>query len=142
MSRAGAALGALVLGAAMYVGAPLLLKPAPPPGPLVQWPEQGWAPPPERGAVFRHGDRVEQIEGSLRAAPPGSPLVFGQPLDLNLASAAQLQALPGLGPSLAARVVSSRDEEGPFLAVAELERVKGIGPATRARVEPWLVVSE
>ena len=51
------------------------------------------------------------------------------PIDVNAATAAQLQALPGIGPSLAAAIVAYRSEHGPFGSLDELEEVPGIGPA-------------
>lgn len=51
---------------------------------------------------------------------------------VNEASATELEALPGIGPALAARIVSYRASHGPFLAVGDLARVSGIG---RVRVE-------
>ncbi|HUL70722.1 MAG TPA: helix-hairpin-helix domain-containing protein [Gemmatimonadales bacterium] len=55
-------------------------------------------------------------------------------LDLNVASAAQLERLPGIGPSLASRIVVFRGKHGPFASVDDLVRVGGIGPATLQRV--------
>ena len=50
------------------------------------------------------------------------------PLDINRATAAQLEALPGIGPALAGRIVDYREENGGFLSVEELLNVEGIGP--------------
>ncbi|GAB4205257.1 MAG: hypothetical protein OHK0013_21000 [Sandaracinaceae bacterium] len=67
------------------------------------------------------------------AVPAAAPPVHAPgPLDLNLASAAELERLPRIGPALAARIVADREENGPFLRVEELDRVQGIGPATLA----------
>jgi competence protein ComEA len=54
-------------------------------------------------------------------------------LDVNRAGVEELQALPGIGPALARRIVESRAREGPFKGPEELLRVKGIGPATLNR---------
>ena len=51
------------------------------------------------------------------------------PLDLNQATAAELDVLPGVGPATAAAIVADREQNGPFLSVDELTRVRGIGPA-------------
>ena len=51
------------------------------------------------------------------------------PIDVNTATAAELQALPGIGPSLAAAIVAHRTEHGPFGSLDELQEVPGIGPA-------------
>ena len=50
------------------------------------------------------------------------------PLNLNLATAAQLEALPGIGPALAGRIVDYRQTCGGFSSVEELLNVEGIGP--------------
>ncbi len=51
-------------------------------------------------------------------------------LDVNVASAAELTSLPGIGPALADRIVAAR----PFVDAADLARVRGIGPAKLARI--------
>lgn len=57
------------------------------------------------------------------------------PVDLDTASAAAIERLPGIGPALARRIVSDRDANGPFGCLAALDRVKGIGPALLARLD-------
>jgi competence protein ComEA len=57
-------------------------------------------------------------------------------LDLNSATADELRTLPGVGEVLAARIVQSRLEQGPFRSVEEVERVPGIGPRLRERIAP------
>jgi tRNA threonylcarbamoyladenosine biosynthesis protein TsaE len=61
-------------------------------------------------------------------------------VDLNRASAALLQRLPGVGPVRAAAIVEARSE-APFATVRELERVRGIGPRTRSGLEEWVFVA-
>lgn len=61
-----------------------------------------------------------------------------QPLSLNTASAAELACLPGIGPGLAARIVTHRTAHGPFREVKELQQVPGFGPARVARLAPLL----
>ncbi len=57
------------------------------------------------------------------------------PLDLNTATLAQLDALPGIGPVLAQRVLDWRTEHGRFASVDQLREVSGIGEATYAKLE-------
>jgi competence protein ComEA len=64
-------------------------------------------------------------------APPGPapPTTASGPLDLNRATAEQLDVLPGIGPSTAQAIVAHREEHGPYASVDALEDVRGIGPA-------------
>ncbi len=58
----------------------------------------------------------------------------GGRLDLNTATASDLDALPGIGPVLAERIVAHRSEVGPFRSVDQLDDVPGIGPAIAAEL--------
>ncbi len=60
-------------------------------------------------------------------APSGAPPAPGGPLDLNAATADQLDALPGIGPVLADRIVEWRTAHGRFASVEQLREVSGIG---------------
>jgi competence protein ComEA len=51
------------------------------------------------------------------------------PLDLNQATAAELDTLPGVGPATAKAIVDYRTDHGPFSSVDDLLAVRGIGPA-------------
>ncbi len=73
-------------------------------------------------------------------AAAGGAYAGRTPLDLNRATAAELETLPGIGPALSARIVAYRDSVGGFRDVAELARVRGIGPATLERLRPLLVI--
>ena len=64
---------------------------------------------------------------------PELPLV-----NVNRASGAELQSLPGIGPSLAERILDFRAREGPFRAPEDLLRVSGIGPGTLERIRSRL----
>ena len=55
-------------------------------------------------------------------------------LDVNTATAKQLQSLPGIGPTKAGDIVAYRDANGPFASLADLDKVPGIGPATLANI--------
>jgi len=60
------------------------------------------------------------------------PITFVEagPLDLNRATAQELEKLPGIGPVLAQRIVDWREKHGPFKSVDDLLAVPGIGPKT------------
>jgi competence protein ComEA len=57
-------------------------------------------------------------------------------VDLNTASATALDALPGVGPVLAARIVAWRTAHSRFTSVDELGEVPGIGPKALERLRP------
>ena len=62
-------------------------------------------------------------------------------IDLDAATAAEIESLPAIGPALAGRIVANRDSFGSFGSLDALGRVKGMGPATRRRVAPRVTFS-
>lgn len=70
--------------------------------------------------------------GSARAGTPT------RRVDVNRASAAELEALPGIGPALAQRIVADREVNGPFRRPQDLGRVAGIGEKTLAKLLPYI----
>ena len=62
------------------------------------------------------------------------------PIDINVASAADLDALPGIGPVLAERIVALRSERGSFRSVEELEQVQGISARMVDEIRPLVTV--
>lgn len=83
--------------------------------------------------VLHDGDRVHvPLIGEAPGAAPDlarPQAEGGVPVDINTATAAELEALPGIGPALAAAIVDERQTGGPFGSVDDLDRVSGIGPA-------------
>ena len=76
--------------------------------------------------------------GELIEIDRAAPLTAHFEVDLNTAPWPELAQLPGLGETLARRVVESRQSDGPFLDHEDLQRVNGIGPRTLDRVRPYL----
>jgi competence protein ComEA len=68
-------------------------------------------------------------DGNAAGAAGGSSGSGGGLVDLNSATVADLDALPGIGPVLAQRIVDHRTAHGPFTSVDQLDDVSGIGPA-------------
>ena len=62
------------------------------------------------------------------------------PVNINTASAATLETLPGIGPAFAQRIIDYRIEHGAFASIEQLAEVKGIGPATLAKLEHLITV--
>jgi len=90
-------------------------------------------------------DRVDASPEGCRLTPGGmsarTRLAVGLPLDLNRATAVDLELLPGIGPRRAAAIVADREAHGAYGSVADLERVPGIGAATVERLRGALTVS-
>jgi comEA protein len=63
-------------------------------------------------------------------------------VNINTASASELDALPGIGPVLAQRIIDRRTERGPFTSVEELLEVDGIGQATLDGLREFITVKE
>lgn len=84
--------------------------------------------------VIGEVDPATVPSGPTPTDPVGDGAAAGEPIDLNSASAAELETLPGIGPATAAAIVDDRDRHGPFAAVSDLERVPGIGPAKLAAI--------
>lgn len=72
------------------------------------------------------------------APPPPSP---ASRIDVDRATAAEIDRLPRVGPVLAARIIADRDSLGPFGSLEGLTRVKGIGPALARRLAPYVTFS-
>ena len=73
-----------------------------------------------------------------RTRRPPEPSLRPGALELDRAAAPEWERLPGIGPSLAARIVADRAERGPFRSPEGLLRVRGIGPRTLERIRPYL----
>lgn len=65
-----------------------------------------------------------------------------EPVDLNSATSEELQKVPGIGPTLAARIVAFREENGPFEKVDDLLNVQGIGTTSLERIRPHVTVKD
>ncbi len=79
------------------------------------------------------------VQRPLSVAVPDDPALDVR-LDLNKATPGDLETLPGVGTSLAARIDSHRQAHGPFRSVDDLRRVPGIGEKLVAVLRPLVTV--
>jgi competence protein ComEA len=77
------------------------------------------------------------VPGVVPGATPGST---GGLININTASATELEALPGIGEVLSATIVEYRTQNGPFTSVDQLEDVSGIGPATLEEIRDQVTI--
>ena len=120
-------LALLLLSGALLVGIVISL--------IAEW-RQGGLPDFRvvKGAVPVPSDtaRVDSVLAATDTAP--------RPVNINTASAQDLQVLPRIGPSTARRIVDYRTQHGPFLKADDLAKVSGIGPKTVARLKPLITL--
>jgi len=96
-----------------------------------------------RIAVPKVGQPAVAVDpGAVTGAPGGASAGSAPagPVDINTATAAELDALPGVGPATAAAIVTDREQHGPFASVDDLSRVRGIGPAKLAQLHDLVTV--
>lgn len=104
-------------------------------GQRLWFPRQGEVDPPE--VVVGEGGG-----SSAPAGPGGAPAPDAPPatVNLNTATASDLDSLPGVGPATAAAILAYREENGPFAAVDDLLEVRGIGDAKLEQIRPLATV--
>lgn len=80
---------------------------------------------------------VAQTAQTRAESRPVKPAVT---VNLNTASSAELETLPGVGAKMAARIIEYRQKKGPFKKVEELMNVQGIGEKNFLKLKPQLTV--
>ena len=98
----------------------------------------------EEGAAYtittqRQAPDVQE-EPEEPAEPAEEPPEESGPVDINTAGLEELDALAGIGPVLAQRIIDYRTEHGPFQSVDELLEVKGIGEKTLEKFREDIVI--
>jgi competence protein ComEA len=79
------------------------------------------------------------VSGTETTARTGAAEVV---VDLNTATAEELTAVPGIGPSLSKRIVEFREQNGPFRRVEDVMKVRGIGEKSFQKIKPYLKVGK
>jgi competence protein ComEA len=80
-------------------------------------------------------------EGEKASSLPTFPPEPGR-ININTASAEELDTLPGIGPVLAQRIIDYRNKEGPFQRVEDLAKVSGIGYRTLEKLRDLITLGE
>jgi competence protein ComEA len=96
----------------------------------------------QRIAVAIVGAPAPVEAGTTGATPAGDPSTSGPPplINVNTATTAELEELPGIGPTLAEAIVAERERRGGFRSVGELQDVRGIGEARYADIKDLVSV--
>lgn len=87
-----------------------------------------------------HGEAVPPAPTPLLAHTTVPPRAAAGLVNINTASAAELDTLPGIGPGYAERIIAYREAYGPFARVEDIQNVPGIGPATLERIRDLITV--
>jgi competence protein ComEA len=96
-------------------------------------------------ALLEDGEKLDipYVEGaSPILVTPGATIEAAttELINLNTASAAELEALPGIGPTTAQKIVQYREQNGPFINAEDIINVSGIGPGTYERIKDLITV--
>jgi competence protein ComEA len=108
--------------------------------PSVNLPSAAWPHAAQLAAAFLLGAAAALLCLRLAQATTGNSteLAAGRPVDLNRAGRGELLQLPGVGPTLADRIVDVRNSSGGFRSADDLRAVSGIGPARLEKLRPWV----
>jgi len=97
-------------------------------------------------ALLQDGERVFvaaiteiPLQGDSRSPEESLPL-NQYPIDINIASQAELESLPEIGPVTASDIITYREQNGAFKSIEEIENVPGIGPKTFESIKDLITV--
>jgi len=85
----------------------------------------GWANDGQKIHVPAHGESSSPAESQAGSSASGS--AWAENVNINTASAEELDSLPGIGPAYAERIIRYRQEQGPFESIDQIMEVRGIG---------------
>ena len=81
-------------------------------------------------------------QGTPRGAAPAAKASAAAPVNLNTATVAQLETLPGIGKSTAERILEYREKSGGFKKIEDLMNVRGIGEKSFLKLKPLVTVAK
>jgi comEA protein len=103
-------------------------------------------------SMLRHVLSIAAVASLLATLPSAAASAQGKPataaskaapatlVNINTASAAEFEGLPGVGPKTAARIVEYRQKNGPFKKIEELMNVRGLGEKNFLKLKPQLTI--
>ena len=96
--------------------------------------------------VLRDGDhiyvpKIGEVPTPALVGVDSTEAALSGLLNINTATAEQLEALPGIGPAIAKRIVDYRDAHGPFANIEAIQNVSGIGPAIFGQIKDLITVN-
>jgi competence protein ComEA len=96
-------------------------------------------------ALVADGDKLDipYVEGASPVLATPGPTVVAvttELVNINTASAAELDTLPGIGPTTAQKIIEYRQQNGPFINTEDIVNVSGIGPGTYERIKNLITV--
>ncbi|HSL46518.1 MAG TPA: ComEA family DNA-binding protein [Anaerolineales bacterium] len=96
-------------------------------------------------ALLEDGQKLDVpfLEGALPILATPGPTVVSvttELININIASVSELDTLPGIGPSLAQRIIDYREQNGPFISPEDVINVPGIGPGNYERFKDQITV--
>ena len=91
----------------------------------------------------RATSRLTALAAALAVALAAAPALAENAgtVNVNTASVGELERLPGIGPSVAQRIVEHREKNGAFKAIEDLMLVRGVGEKTFERIQPYVATS-
>ena len=97
--------------------------------------------------LLEDGEKLDipYIEGASPVLATPLPEVVAtttELININTASASELDTLPGIGPTTAQKIVEYRDQNGPFVSIEDIINVSGIGPGTYERIKDLITVGQ
>lgn len=91
--------------------------------------------------ILTLGAGTAAAQSASRSSVPTTPASVETPVNLNTATATQLETLPGIGPVTAQRIVEYRQKNGSFKKIEELMNVRGIGEASFLKLKALITIS-
>lgn len=93
-----------------------------------------------RVGMWKNPDRVGEKISRVELGSDGEQIDVTFPININISDKTTLQALNGIGPAYAERIIKYRSKNGLFKDVNELTNIRGIGPVTMQKLRPYVTI--